>query len=127
MKKVLIALVSVCALVVLGAAYDYEFNMEQADAAGTVTGKVVDVVIHSCHAPPNESKPGYCNGTMRVEYFASGATKRKDLIVSARIALQLDGKSPVTLDTLPGKQVVVKYEERDGLRYATSVVATTPK
>lgn len=108
------------------AAYDYEFNMEQADAAGTVTGKVVDVVIHSCHAPPSAEKPGFCNGTMRVEYFASGANKRKDVIVSARIALQLDGKSPVTLDTLPGKRVVVKYEERDGLRYATSVIATTP-
>lgn len=127
MKKVLIALVSVCALVVLLAASDYEFGMEESDTAGTVKGKVVDVVIHSCHAPPDASKPGYCNGTMRVEYFASATTKRKDIIVSARVAIQLDGKSPVTLDTLPGKQVVVKYEERDGLRYATSVVGTTPK
>jgi hypothetical protein len=108
------------------AATDYEFNMEQADAAGTVTGKVVDAVIHSCHAPPSADKPGYCNGTMRVEYFASGGTKRKDIIVSSRVALQLDGKSPVTLDALPGKRVVVKYEERDGLRYAISVVATSP-
>ncbi|MSU45890.1 MAG: hypothetical protein EXS42_01870 [Lacunisphaera sp.] len=127
MKKVIIALVSLCALAALNAAYDYEFNMEENDAAGTVTGKVVDVVIHSCHGTPSAEKPGYCNGTMRVEYFASAATKRKDIIVSARIALELDGKSPVTLDTLPGKRVVVKYEERDGLRYATSVVATTPK
>lgn len=128
MKKLMALMLGLFASVaLLVAASDYDFNMEAADAAGTVSGKVVDVVIHSCHAPPNAAKPGYCNGTMRLEYFASGTTKRKDIIVSARVALQLDGKSPVTLDMLPGKHAVVKYEERDGLRYATSVVATTPK
>ena len=128
-------LVSVVIVAVLGAllftggvwivrAADYKFWYAKEGNSGSVEGIARDVVIHSCNGTNTLDRPGYCNGTLRVEYVLEGKTNIQEVIVTSRIAIVVDGKSPSTLDSFPNAHVKVAFVERDGLNYATSVIAT---
>lgn len=87
-------------------------------------GKVVSTSIHTCNTKYDTGYPGYCNGTMRLT-TTLGA--RREIVVTSKVAISLDGKSPVTLDALPGKNVRVEFGMKDGLFVAKRVAATSPK
>jgi len=100
---------------------NYDFGYAKEGNTGNIEGTARDVVIHSCNANTSLDRPGYCNGTLRVD----GKKRVREVIVTSRVAIVVDGKSPSTLDSFTGAHVKVSYVERDGLNYATSVVATT--
>jgi len=104
---------------------NYDFGYAKEGNTGNIEGTARDVVIHSCNANTSLDRPGYCNGTLRVEYTDDGKKRVREVIVTSRVAIVVDGKSPSTLDSFTGAHVKVSYVERDGLNYATSVVATT--
>ena len=91
---------------------------------GSVEGIARDTVIHSCNRKLTAENPGWCNGTLRIEYTEGGKTRTREVIVTSRVAIVVDGKSPGILSSFEGEHVKVNYVDKDGLNYATSVVAT---
>jgi hypothetical protein len=57
--------------------------------------------------------------------MVDGKVEQRDIVVTARIAIEKDGKKPATLDSFIGGWVKVEYMQQDGLFMATSVVART--
>lgn len=86
-------------------------------------GKVISTSIHTCNTKYDTGYPGYCNGTMRLLTSVGG---KREIVVTSKVSIVLDGKTPVTLDALPGKTVKVEFGMKDGLFVATSVVAKSP-
>jgi hypothetical protein len=90
-----------------------------------IEGKAVSSSIHTCNLKYDDGHPGYCNGTLRVEWMVDGKVEQRDIIVTAKVAIEKDGKKPATLDSFIGGWVKVEYIQEDGLFIATSVVART--
>jgi len=91
----------------------------------SIEGKAVSSSIHTCNLKYDDEHPGYCNGTLRVEWMVDGKVQQRDIIVSSRVAIEKDGKKPATLDSFIGGWVKIEYVQSDGLFIATSVVART--
>ena len=91
----------------------------------TIEGKVIASSIHTCNFKYDNGLPGFCNGSLRVERMLDGKIEQRDIIVTAKIAIEKDGQKPATLDSFNGGWVKVDYVQKDGLFVATSVVART--
>lgn len=100
-------------------------TMEADGQRFTIEGKAVSSSIHTCNLKYDDGHPGFCNGTLRVERMVDGKVEQRDIIVTAKIAIERDGKKPATLDSFIGGWVKVEYVQVDGLFIATSVVART--
>jgi|GEM_PF-2961370 len=90
-----------------------------------IEGKAFSSSIHSCNTEVDADLPGYCNGVLTVEYPEKGRVVYEDIIVTAKVPIERDGKKPATLDSFIGSWVRVEYVKKDGLFFATSVVART--
>jgi len=91
----------------------------------TIEGKAVASSIHTCNFKYDNGLPGFCNGSLRVERMLDGKIDQREIIVTAMVAIEKDGKKPATLDSFIGGWVKVDYVQKDGLFIATSVVART--
>jgi hypothetical protein len=90
--------------------------------------RAVTAAVHSARPTfPRETSYAVqvCNGSLRVERMLDGKIDQREIIVTAKIAIEKDGKKPATLDSFIGGWVKVDYVQKDGLFIATSVVART--
>ncbi len=94
--------------------------------SSTMEGKVIQAFVHTCNGNGTATGPGYCNGTIRIERSVNGKPEYREFLVPG-IAVEKDGKKPVTLTGLINGMARVDYIVKDGFFTATAISVTSTK